>query len=50
MRLYAERKEDPTETAVTIPTTEHMMELTPIEMMDCSEQAQQIADVVGNYM
>jgi hypothetical protein len=46
MRLYSECKKDPTEIAVAMPTAKHMMELTPMEVMDCSKQAQQIADIV----
>mmetsp|Transcript_11599 Transcript_11599/g.14622 ORF Transcript_11599/g.14622 Transcript_11599/m.14622 type:complete len:166 (-) Transcript_11599:1239-1736(-) len=58
IRLYTEQKglyeedekEETSASGVAMPTAEHMMELTPMEMMDCREQAQQIADVVEQHV
>jgi hypothetical protein len=56
MRIYTENKDvyhDPEikdQQAVAMPTAEHMMELSPMEIMDCREQAQQIADVVEQHV
>ncbi len=48
--IYEDQKDETSASAVVMPTAEHMMELTPMEMMDCREQAQQIADVVEQHV
>ena len=47
---YEEQKIEENSTAVVMPTTEHMMELTPMAMMNCKEQAQQIGEVVEQHV